>query len=208
MNSTLAAPAVLAPTSMGASRPTFLGILRGELFKISRRRATWVMGGMMVLLIALPYLVILNSPLVKNSLLNDPLNALYGGMGTELMFLRVFSGLFLILLTARLIGMEYSSGTIRVLLARGVGRLQLLFAKLLAIAVVALATLIGGILLNAVLSVLAVGAGTGRLDAVKDANDGVLGHTRRVGLTGALSLAGWGLFSAGPYGVSHPPVPW
>src|SRR5258708_25069148 len=161
MNSTLAAPAVLAPTSTGVSRPTFLGVLRGELFKISRQRATWVMGGMMVLLIALPYLVILNSPLVKNSLLHDPLNALYGGMGTELMFLRVFSGLFLILLTARLIGMEYSSGTIRVLLARGVGRVQLLFAKLLAIAVIALGTLIGGILLNAVLSVLAVGAGNG-----------------------------------------------
>jgi ABC-2 type transport system permease protein len=189
MNSTLAAPAVLAPTSTGASRPTFLGILRGELFKISRQRATWVMGGMMVLLIALPYLVILNSPLVKNSLLHDPLNALYGGMGTELMFLRVFSGLFLILLTARLIGMEYSSGTIRVLLARGVGRLQLLFAKLLAIAVIALGTLIGGILLNAVLSVLAVGAVTGSLDAFKAANDGFWADSRSVVLTVAISMA-------------------
>src|SRR5258707_1410205 len=176
MNSTLAAPAVLAPTSMGASRPTFLGILRGELFKISRQRATWVMGGMMVLFIALPYLVILNSPIVKNGLLHDPLNTLYGGMGTELMFLRVFSGLFLILLTARLIGMEYSSGTIRVLLARGVGRLQLLFAKLLAIAVVALATLIGGILLTPVLSVLAGARRTCRSDAFRVATCRFFGH--------------------------------
>ncbi|HKF77980.1 MAG TPA: hypothetical protein VKF59_17690, partial [Candidatus Dormibacteraeota bacterium] len=53
------------------------------------------------------------------------------------------AGIFLLIATARLVGMEYSGGTIRVLLARGAGRLRLLLAKLTALALLAVTLLAG-----------------------------------------------------------------
>ena len=54
--------------------------------------------------------------------------------------MRVFTSFFLLILTARVVGLEYQLGNIRVLLACGIGRLQLLFAKLLAVVVIALSS--------------------------------------------------------------------
>jgi ABC-2 type transport system permease protein len=48
-------------------------------------------------------------------------------------------GALLLFAAARLVGTEYSAGTIRVVLARGVGRVRLLIAKLAALATFALA---------------------------------------------------------------------
>ena len=52
------------------------------------------------------------------------------------------AGIFLLILASRLVAMEYSAGTIRVLLGRGTGRLQLLGAKLLTLAMVGLTLLL------------------------------------------------------------------
>ncbi|HEX8032307.1 MAG TPA: hypothetical protein VF510_00585, partial [Ktedonobacterales bacterium] len=41
-------------------RPSFVGIVRGELFKMSRQRFTWVLGLLLVGMICLPYLGNLN----------------------------------------------------------------------------------------------------------------------------------------------------
>jgi len=68
-------------------------------------------------------------------------------------FLSVFdagAGIFLLLVSARLVAMEYSSGTIRVLLGRGTGRLQLLLAKLVALALLGVASLAAYALATAV----------------------------------------------------------
>jgi ABC-type transport system involved in multi-copper enzyme maturation permease subunit len=56
------------------------------------------------------------------------------------------AGIFLLIVSARLVAMEYSAGTIRVLLGRGTGRLQLLGAKLLTLTLTGL-TLLAGFLL-------------------------------------------------------------
>src|SRR5262249_42193714 len=114
-------------------RPSFLGILRGEIFKVSRQRATWVMAAILVAILIFPSFILttVRSVFLAEQSHAAPLQFLYTLMGNNLLVLRVFSGPFLIVVTARLIGMEYSSGTIRVLLARGVGRLQLVTAKLL-----------------------------------------------------------------------------
>jgi ABC-type transport system involved in multi-copper enzyme maturation permease subunit len=59
-------------------------------------------------------------------------------------FLSVFdagAGILLLIVSARLVAMEYSAGTIRVLLGRGTGRLQLLLAKLIALALLGIALL-------------------------------------------------------------------
>src|SRR5262249_37560536 len=120
-------------------RPSFWGMLRGEIFKVSRQRATWAMAAVLLAILVFPYFVLitLQNPNLRTQAQQAPLQFLYSLMGNNLLVLRVFSGPFLIIVTARLIGMEYSGGTIRVLLARGVGRLQLIAVKLLTAGLVA-----------------------------------------------------------------------
>lgn len=157
-----------APADMrqpSEERVRFAGIVNGELLKVSRQWTTWGMLWLLAGAVCLPYLVSLARADLKTSIATQPLQSLYFDMAAALFVLRVFSGVMLIVLTARLIGMEYAGGTIRVLLARGVGRTQLLAAKLLAVGAVALALLAGGIALNALLIVLIVGAETGSLHA-------------------------------------------
>ena len=163
------APAVRAKTD---AAPSFPGIVRGELFKVSRQWATWIMLALLLAVIALPYLVLLGSSTLKAQLQQAPLQTLYEGAGDNFLVIRVFAGLLLIVLTTRLIGMEYSSGTIRVLLSRGVGRLQLLFAKLLTVSLIALAILVVGLIVDTVLTILTVGAVAGNLDPFKSLNSG------------------------------------
>src|SRR5512146_1388765 len=111
--------AVSAPTAtpLHTARPSFAGIVRGELFKVSRQVSTWILGVLLLGAICLPYLVELASSF-KDSMQENPTWAVYKLLGVDMMVLKVFGGAFMILVTARLIGMEYSGGTIRVLLGR------------------------------------------------------------------------------------------
>lgn len=133
---------------MGANRPSFSGLVRGELLKIKKQRTTWVMAVLMFILLTLPYLItyISFNPgtfLQKNVF--DYFCSQIAGLT------RAGMGFYLLILTARVFGLEYQLGTIRVLLARGVGRLQLLLAKLAAIGLVGLILLVGCLALNAIL---------------------------------------------------------
>ncbi len=145
----------MAITSGAAAKvqpPAFFDVLDGELFKVSRQWMTWLFALGIFVMMTGGYVVALTTPLLKTALDLVPLAVLYQMMSNGLLVVRVFGGTFLIILTARLLGMEYSGGTIRVLLGRGVGRLQLLGAKLLAISVIALAILMIGILYNGILA--------------------------------------------------------
>jgi ABC-type transport system involved in multi-copper enzyme maturation permease subunit len=148
------------------SKPSFPGILRGEIFKITHQWTTWVMLVLLLGVIGLPFIIIATSPNVIDDLRNTPLSFFYNEMEICLSLLRVFIGIFLLILTARVIGLEYHLGTIRILLARGVGRLQLLSAQLLAIAIVALTLFAGGILLDGILTCGLVAIVTGNLNAL------------------------------------------
>ncbi len=130
-----------APHMLPATRPSFFGIVRGEIFKVTRMWSIWLTLVLMLGIMCLPYLVTSFVSRQADSLKNTPLHFFYNTVPLNLFVLRVFIGFFLIILTASVFGREYQLGTIRVILARGVGRLQLLFAKLLAIAVIALAVL-------------------------------------------------------------------
>jgi ABC-2 type transport system permease protein len=130
---------------------------------------------MLVLLagiMALPMLLDLARPRLADELAHDPLTAFYQTMGSDLLVFRVFAGAVLIVLTARLIGMEYSGGTIRILLSRGVGRLQLLSAKLLTLALIGLALLVAGLLFDGLLAVIVLQLITGNLTALHALNAG------------------------------------
>ena len=126
-------------------------MLRGELFKISRMRVVWIMAALLVSVIALPYLVFFATAGLKNNFADAPDLYLYRIVDANLFTLRVFGGIFLLILTALVFGTEYQLGTIRILLARGVGRLRLLSAKLLAVALVALGIFVVVVALDALL---------------------------------------------------------
>ena len=141
-------------------------MVRGEIFKVSRQWTTWIMLVLLTGIIILPYLVMVTAPNAKDALVHLPLAFLTSRIEDNLAVLRVFSGFFLLILTARIIGLEYQLGTIRILLARGVGRLQLFSAKLLTVVIFALFVLIGGLLLNALLTSAMVAILTGNLNAL------------------------------------------
>ncbi len=186
---TVSPAATPAATSLHAARPSFIGLLRGEFLKVSRQLTTWLMLLALAGVIVLPFLITLTVRDLKADIQAEPLADLYRFMGQSLTVLRVFSGPVLIIVTARLIGMEYSGGTIRVLLGRGVGRLQLLAAKLLTVSLIAAAILAVGMLLEYALSLFVLRAITGNLDALKAINATYWADTRLYVSTVAISMA-------------------
>jgi ABC-type transport system involved in multi-copper enzyme maturation permease subunit len=147
------------------AKPSFFGTVRGEFFKIGRQWTNWIMLVLLLGVIVLPYIIEMTAPNVKTNIQTNPLHFFYNVMSIGLSILRVFTGIFLLILTARTVGLEYQLGTIRVLLSRGVGRLQLLFAKLLTVVLIALGLLVSGLLLNYLLTVILIFGATGNLNA-------------------------------------------
>ena len=70
------------------------------------------------------------------------------------------------MLTARAIGLDYQQGTIRIILARGVERTQLLGAKLFTVATASLVTLVALLVYLALLGTVFVGLTAGNLNAL------------------------------------------
>ncbi|HEY1389452.1 MAG TPA: ABC transporter permease [Ktedonobacterales bacterium] len=168
-NAVTITPSAPAATRLHSARPSFVGIVRGEVFKVSRQISTWVLGVLYLGAIVLPYLVLLGSSSVKTEVRDNPMSALYDLLGVDMVILKVFGGALIIIVTARLIGMEYSGGTIRVLLSRGVGRLQLLFGKLTALTIIALGIVVVTLLLDLLLTVALLLISVGNLDLFKSA---------------------------------------
>jgi ABC-2 type transport system permease protein len=169
MMSASLARAVEAQAAPAAARPTYLGTLGGELFKITHQRLVWVMAILLAGLDAAPYLVYLAGRNIRDQARSDPLSVLYLVMQRDLQVFRVFGGVFLLILAALVIGQEYQLGTIRILLGRGVGRSQLLSAKALALAITALALLVGAVVLDLMLTLGLLLALSGNLDVLQAA---------------------------------------
>lgn len=150
--------------------PSFFGLVRGEFFKIMRQWTTWILLVLYLGVLILPYIIEFTAPNVKANIQTDSLGFFYNVLSIGLSIVRVFSGIYLLVLAARIVGLEYQLGTIRVLLSRGVGRLQLLFAKLLTVAIVALILLVIGLVLNYLMSLILVAGVTGNLNAYSALN--------------------------------------
>src|SRR6516165_2003520 len=146
--------------------PQFLGMLRGEIFKLARQRFNWLTILGFAGAVSIYYLFLLGARGLKNSLQLDPYEALYHTMAREGAITRVFIGIVLMIATAMLIGFEYQHGTIRVLLSRGVDRVKLL----LALALFGLALLTLAALLNVLWATLTQLLIVGNLDAYKALN--------------------------------------
>ena len=168
--STIATNLSAEQRSGAATRPSFFGIVRGEIFKVTRMLSIWISLVLMLGAVCLPYLITLAVKSQGDLLKQHPLQFFYDSVGQNLFVLRVFIGFFLLILTASVFGREYQLGTIRILLARGIGRLQLLFAKLLAVIVIALFVLAIGLLLNVLLQALQMTVLAGNFDGLKVLN--------------------------------------
>lgn len=186
--STVSAGAIAARSGARAARPSFWGLMRGEWLKVTRMWTFWIMVGLMFAGFALFSYILSQGAHLKDLITFQPLEALAVLTQSPLFLLRVFWGMMIIILTARLIGMEYSGGTVRVILARGVGRLQLLFAQL---SVMALITLIGSAVFLAfagALELIGLQSIAGNLDLFKSADATFWADTRAYALATLISL--------------------
>jgi ABC-type transport system involved in multi-copper enzyme maturation permease subunit len=128
------------------SRPSFFGSVRGEAIKVSRQLSFWLMLAGAFVLLGITVVGISTAQNLPETAKNDP--SVFARQMLELYgtIFQIGSGILLLIVGSRLIAMEYSSGTIRIAYARGVGRLQLLLAKLVLLAVVGIVLLAGYIL--------------------------------------------------------------
>jgi len=112
---------------------TFPCLVRAELRKVVLQRANWAVPAIAV---ALGW--------VADATARDQaagLSPFPAAIDAYRMFAAAVVGVIVLAVSARLVAEEYQQGTVRVVLARGVGRLRLLGAKVAAVAVVALPVL-------------------------------------------------------------------
>ena len=147
--------------------PSFVGLVRAELLKMSRRRSNWIMIGLLLAFIGVLHITVLSSGASIKDFVTHNSEAFFGVLvQTDLGAFRVLGGLFLIVLVAYVIGMEYQLGTIRILLARGVGQIQLLCAKVTSVFLVALALTLIVLLFTFGLLCITLLVGMGNLNAL------------------------------------------
>lgn len=128
------------------TRIHFFGIVRSELHKIWYMRQIRMLFFLLLLVVSLPAAILLAFGNIQAAF-GSPQAALLS-VTSGLAVVRASLGFFLLILTAYVYGHEYQYGTIRILLARGVGRLQLLFGKLFAVVGGALTVLLFCLFLN------------------------------------------------------------
>jgi ABC-2 type transport system permease protein len=144
-------------------RPSFFGTVRGEVIKISRQLSFWLMLGAALVLLAVIVLAITSAGTLQDQLAHDPLGFFYGARDVFGTVFQIGSGTFLLIIGSRLFAMEYSSGTIRILYARGAGRLRLLLAKMLTLALIGIVLLAGYLLLSGSIVTFVVNSWSGGL---------------------------------------------
>jgi len=121
----------------------------GEVLKLRRQGMIWAMLGLAVFFFVVIAGALTTADNIRHTLEKTPSSFMFSMYDAYLAIFDVGSGIFLLVVSARLVGMEYSGGTIRVLLARGTGRVRLLLAKLTALALLGLVLLAGFVTLAA-----------------------------------------------------------
>lgn len=121
-------------------RPRFIGAARGEALKVFRQLVVWVMLGIGALLLGVVVLGVSSASSLSVEIRQFPTSFVYDALDIYGTVFQIGSGIFILVVASRLYAMEYSAGTIRIIYARGTGRLQLLLAKTVVLA-------LGGVLL-------------------------------------------------------------
>lgn len=124
-----------------ARRPSFFGAVRGEGIKVSRQLSFWLLIAGGLALLGFLTLFLTGGQNLRDQLKTDPTGWAYWMRDLFGSYFQAGSSVFLLIIGSRLFAMEYSSGTIRILYARGIGRLRLLLAKMVTLAIVGVAFL-------------------------------------------------------------------
>ncbi len=164
-----AAPERALPTATTAPRtpsPGLANAVSAEWLKLRRQRSTWVLIGLGVVALALVLLVGATSQSVRFGLLHHSARELDQWIGVLESVFAAGAGIALLILSSRLMGMEYGLGTLRIILARGTSRGTLLAAKVVAMALLGLAFLVGYAVLAGMGTALAVLHQTGSLSLI------------------------------------------
>ncbi|MDQ6773740.1 MAG: ABC transporter permease [Candidatus Dormibacteraeota bacterium] len=142
--------------------PSWPGAVRAEIRKLAGQRSLWAMLAVAVLLVGLLALSLVTNDPSRRSYAHDPSGFMFLVSDVVQFAFTTGSGIVLLIVSARTVGMEYSAGTIRVLYARGGGRLRLLAAKLAAVSVLGLLLLAGYLALwaAALTAIAVIWAGT------------------------------------------------
>jgi ABC-type transport system involved in multi-copper enzyme maturation permease subunit len=185
-----------------ALRPSFFGEVRGETLKLRRQLSFWLVLAGGCLLLGVVVLAI--SGATNNNLKTVPATVWAYNMLTAFgTIFQIGSGIFLLLFGSRLIGMEYSSGTIRILYARGAGRLRLLLAKIFTLCIVAVCLLAGyALIVGSILAGMIV-AQTGSLDAAQNMSSEFWGDLGRWTLVQGISMGMAILIAAAAAGLGR-----
>jgi ABC-2 type transport system permease protein len=113
----------------------FQSLVEGELLKIRRQPANWPLP--LIALAAVAVVALLSSGGGRQA--GDPDGFARAVLDPLTATLQVGVGIPLLVLSVRVVGQEYQLGTVRVLVARGTGRVRLLLAKLVALGIAAAA---------------------------------------------------------------------
>jgi ABC-2 type transport system permease protein len=111
----------------------FPSLVAGELLKIRRQPVNWSLS--LIVLAAVMLVALLSSGGGRQA--GDPDGIARAVLDPLTVTLQVGVGIPLLVLSVRVIGQEYQLGTVRVLVARGTGRVRLLLAKLVALGITA-----------------------------------------------------------------------
>jgi ABC-type transport system involved in multi-copper enzyme maturation permease subunit len=145
----------------------------GELWKLFKRPMTWTLGIILIALMILVYGTLIATILVPDGMglevevdqsmgssLEESLilpDGLYMGIG----LVQLIVTTLIIILAAGMVGSDLSWGTVRTMLMMGAGRIQILIAKVLALATIGLIAILTGLALSIAGSVT-TGIVTGR----------------------------------------------
>jgi len=179
-----------ADVSIEGRTPRFWGLVQAELMKLYKQPLIWVAALVVLAAIAgMNFLALMNYSSSPDLAENPAHQAVlfWKFQMSFLIGLRMFGGAFLMFATAYLIGMEYQHGTMRVLIGRGVNKLALLYAKGIALLLVALVVLVGGLLAHALGSLLVALLVTGNLNVLKAVDSGLLSDVGLYALTLVIS---------------------
>jgi ABC-type transport system involved in multi-copper enzyme maturation permease subunit len=151
----LSAVAAIPAAAVRPARPSFPGAVRSELLKIGRQSLTWWLLAGFAAVTAIALVAIVASGAPRDALRASPTQFFFAYLsGVEQLF-TIGSGVFLLIVGSRLVSMEYGSGTIRLVLARGTSRLGLLAAQYTALAIAG-SLLLAGFAVVAVAFLLAI----------------------------------------------------
>jgi ABC-2 type transport system permease protein len=137
-----------SPLLISGIRPSFAGLVRSALRKIWYLRLTWFMLAICLAFTLIGFALALRTITTTTGQPIPALEQLYIKASTPWIVTRSLSGIFQMVITAYLIGVEYQRGTIRIILARGIGRVQLLLSQLTAVLIVGLLLLCGWAIIN------------------------------------------------------------